>query len=163
MGSRSRWVAPMLRFDRRRHQETLNYLIKDGAAPIQRRSSFVDWNYSAELKAFSARKGETFSTELLIRAFNTESHEKALGIETIKLDLKSNEILAIEGEKLINSPLVSWLRNAFPDFPEKGIEALRDFLTCEDMLTNVSFHIGTRKLTMSEEYLPNAATLVKVR
>lgn len=57
-----RWVSPTLRELKRRKD-------KMGPEPIARRSSFIDWNFNAELYAFSKRLNENFNLTLLQQAF----------------------------------------------------------------------------------------------
>lgn len=159
----------LVELNKRRQKVELNHMLKDGKVPVQRRSNFSDWNFEAELKAFGSRLGEVFNPSLLSTALTMKSHvmaeietQKQLGIENVQLDLQSNEKLAEEGGKLIEKTIVSWLRTALPAFPEEGIASLADYLTSEDMLANVSFHIGTKELVLLEDYPPSAAVLAQV-
>jgi len=147
----------------------LNHMLKDGKVPVPRRSSFSDWNFEAELKAFSARLGESFDSSLLTTAFTMPSHvqaeiqtQKQLGIDDINLTIESNEKLAEVGGEVIEKTVLSWLRTSLPAFPEEGIASLAEYLTSEDMLANVSFHIGTKELVLLEDYPPSAAVLAQV-
>jgi len=158
----------MMEIEKRRQKEELNYLIKDGAVPVVRRSDFLDWNYMAELKAFSSRIGETFNLNRLTTALTTESHvvaeiekQKELGIDT-NVQFESNKNLSVKGAELIETVVAGWLRAALPDFPEEGVQAVVGYLTCEDMLAEVAFHIGTRDLVLTKDYPPNKETLSQV-
>jgi len=143
----------------------LDHMLKQEMVPIPRRSSFSDWNYQAEIKAFQARIGESFDQELLARAFVTESHvmmekkkQEELGVE-VSTGLVDNTKLASDGKVIISDALGSWLRGALPLLPEEGIEAVIKYLTTDTMMADVAFHLGVRDLVLSEEYPPSANTL----
>ena len=132
---------------------------------IPRRSSFSDWNYHAEVKALQARLGEKFDADILMRALVMESHvdqerlkQEELGVE-VSTQLRDNSELAVKGEKIIKTVLTRWLRSAYPLLPEEMISEVMQFLTTEQMLAEVGFHIGLREIILSEEYPPSAATL----
>ena len=132
---------------------------------VQRRSSFSDWNYHAELKALQARLGEKFDGELLMRALVMESHleqerlkQEELGVEVTSQQGDNSE-LAVKGEKIIKTVLTRWLRSAYPLLPEEMITEVRQFLSTEEMLAEVGFHIGLREIILSEEYPPSAASI----
>ena len=132
---------------------------------VPRRSSFSDWNYHAELKALQARLGERFDGDLLMRALVMESHleqerlkQEELGVE-VTSQLSDNSELAVKGETIIKTVLTRWLRSAYPLLPEEMITEVRQFLTTEQILAEVGFHIGLREIILSEEYPPSAATL----
>ena len=46
--------------------------------------------------------------------------------------------------------------------PEEGVQAVVNFLTTDQLLAHVSFHIGTLDLIMTVDYPPSAQTLKKV-
>ena len=165
-GWNNRSVVPFLReVNRRQEVVELDHMLKQEVVPIPRRSSFTDWNYQAEMKAFQARIGESFNKELLARVFVTESHVKMekrkqeeLGVEA-STGLVDNSKLASEGMVIIEAALGSWLRGALPLLPEEGIVAVINYLTTETMMADVAFHIGMRELVLSEEYPPSSNTL----
>jgi len=165
-GWNNRSVAPFLReVNRRQEIVELDHMLKQEVVPIPRRSSFTDWNYQAEIKAFQARIGEKFDKALLARAFVTESHVKMemkkqeeLGVE-VSTGLLDNTKLASDGLIIITDALGSWLRGALPLLPEEGIEAVINYLTTETMMADIAFHLGMRELVLSEEYPPSANTL----
>ena len=67
------------------------------------------------------------------------------------------------GTDLIDYTLKGFLRQAFAYIPEEGIEAVvANFLTTEDMMAHVSFHVGTKDLILCEEYPPSRTTLANV-
>ncbi|XP_023349039.1 39S ribosomal protein L44, mitochondrial [Eurytemora carolleeae] len=135
---------------------------------IIRRSNHVEWNYSAELFAFSARLGEQIPSKLLEDVFTTEGYIEAekekyaqLNIQDISLQMKSNKNLANKGEDILESVVSSWLRGAFPALPEEGIQAVKEYLLSEETLAEVSFHIGAKDLIQSIEYPPLRETFAQ--
>jgi large subunit ribosomal protein L44 len=120
-------------------------------------------NYSAELYAFSCRLGERFDDSMLRESLTSVSYAEAessrqrdLGI-LAKTVFKTNLRLAEKGHKLVTATLLDYVRSAFPYLPEEGVAAFIDFLTSEETMANVSFHMGTKDLILSEVslcYLP---------
>jgi len=167
VGHRSRTVRPVLQeIDRRRKTVELNNKLKE-VNPIDRRSSFLEWNFPAELFAFSARLGENIPQQLLAEAFMTDGHleaekekQKKLNIE-INENLKSNTELSVQGAELLEKVVVGWLRGALPALPEEGVQAVSSSLLSEDSLADVSFHIGTKDLILAVEYPPLKEDYVK--
>merc|ERR1712001_777297 len=154
-----------IEFNERRQIAELDSMLKKGQVEVQRRSSFSDWNYQAEVKALQARLGEKFDGELLMRALVMESHleqerlkQEELGVE-VTSQLTDNSELAEKGDEIIKTVLTRWLRSAYPLLPEEMITEVRQFLTTEQLLAEVGFHIGLREIILSEEYPPSAATL----
>jgi len=138
----------------------LNNKLKE-VNPISRRSGFLEWNLQSELFAFAARLGENIDQQLLLEAFTTASYVEAeikkqadLGITQVKLHQQSNEALAEAGGAVLEDVLQSGLRIVLPALPEEGIQAVKEYLSSEDVLANISFHIGTKDLIFSLEYPP---------
>ena len=119
-----------------------------------------------ELYAFSARLSEDFDASKLREAFATPAYvrkeEKRLQ-ELQLLDdahdnsgsnnvIQSNERLAGIGAKFLEASLLKYTRSAFPYLPEDGVEALVKHLMTERVLSDISFHIGTKDLIMSEVF-----------
>ncbi|XP_012275119.1 39S ribosomal protein L44, mitochondrial [Orussus abietinus] len=153
-GQRSikRWVAPTLK-ELRRRQEKL------GPQPEPVRSSFLEWNRSAELYAFNKRLTESFKTDLLEQSFTHRSYiiqeeqkQKELGIEIPQLDIKSNDELIQEGREITSRVVKSYLRQSLPCAPEECIRSLHDYLLSTAVLAKVSSHIGTKDLILSAEH-----------
>ena len=65
----------------------------------------------------------------------------------------SNEKLAEVGKRVILDSLRAYLRTSLPHLPEEGVEAITNFLTREELLAHVSFHIGTLDLVLSQVYV----------
>lgn len=167
VGHRSKVMRPIFQeFNERRKIVELNSKLKEENT-IVRRSSFLDWNYPAELYGFSARLGESIQQQLLQEAFTSRGYieaevqrQRQLGIEDINVNMKSNERLSEEGEKLMTRVVVDWLRGAFPYLPEEGVQAVKQFLLSEDLLAEISFHTGTKDLILSVDYPPTKSDYV---
>lgn len=137
-----------------------------GPQPLQRRSTFLEWNYHAELFAFGKRLGEEFRKDLLQRAFTHRSYivqeemkQKEVGIEEPNLSLEDNQDLARRGETLMSEYLKCHLRVALPRFPEEGICAVHDYLMSTETLAHVSRHLGTSDIILSSDFPVEEVTL----
>ena len=78
--------------------------------------------------------------------------------------LPSNESLAKEGSLIINQSLCAYVRWALPYLPEEGVQAVVNFLTTGQLISewpfdvlNVPKNYLTRKL---DEFLPRIQKLV---
>ena len=72
-----------------------------------------------------------------------------MGDDLLAPKFETNEDLAVEGRNVIENTLKTYLRTALPHLPEEGVEAITKFLTREELLAHVSFHIGTLDLVQS--------------
>ena len=81
-------------------------------------------------------------------------------LEDIEAD--SNENLALIGNNIIGDTLKAFVRIALPNIPEEGVEAIKNYLTSDEMLSRISFHIGTKDLILSKEYPPSRETYANV-
>ncbi|XP_049838813.1 39S ribosomal protein L44, mitochondrial [Schistocerca gregaria] len=157
-----RWVAPTLRELKKRKDRL-------GPEPIQKRSSFLEWNYHAEIFAFGKRLKEDFDRTLLQQAFTTRSYivqeemkQEQLGIEDPKLALTDNQELGKEGMKFMKNYIEIYLRESLPKLPEEGVVAICKFLMADSMLASISKLIGTEDLILSAEFPVEESTLVQV-
>ena len=66
------------------------------------------------------------------------------------------------GSNFIVKPLKAFVRTALPYIPEEGVEAITDFLTSDEMLARIAFHIGTKDLILSKKYPPSQQTYANV-
>lgn len=140
-----------------------------GPQPPKQRSKFIEWNYNAELYAFGKRVGEEFDKDYLQRAFiersyviSEEEKQKKVGIEDPKIAMKDNQEFASNGHLLIEDYSKRYLRTVFPTFPEEGICSVSDYLLSDDVLADISKHLGTTDIILSSEYPPSTATLANV-
>ena len=112
--------------------------------------------------AFQARLGEKFDDQKLREAFISVEYAEAEmkrqrdlqqqdeEDDNVNYQLPTNENLSAVGRKVIDESLTSYVRWALPYLPEEGVEAVVTFLTTEQLLAHVSFHIGTMDLILSE-------------
>lgn len=127
-----------------------------GPEPQTNRKTFIEWNYNAELFAFSKRLGEDFDMKQLQQAFTHRSYiieeemkQEKVGIENPVTNLEDNKVLIIKGEKLITDFVNIFLTSQLPRFPEAGIAAVQQYLLSDESLANVSSHLGTNDLILS--------------
>lgn len=76
-------------------------------------------------------------------------NQDLMGDDLLAPKFETNEDLAVEGRNVIENTLKTYLRTALPHLPEEGVEAITKFLTREELLAHVSFHIGTLDLVQS--------------
>ncbi|XP_033006189.1 39S ribosomal protein L44, mitochondrial [Lacerta agilis] len=127
----------------------------------RRRSEKPNWDYHAELQAFSHRLHEKFSLEFLKTAFvnhcyikQEESRRQELGLdkEAIALNLKDNEELSLKGVSFSRSYLTQCLEEAYPKIPHAGIEALVNFLTSEELVSYLARNLSLQDFTLCAEF-----------
>nr|CAG4645826.1 EOG090X0DYO [Lynceus sp. MCZ IZ 141354] len=161
---KARWVAPTLReLKRRKEIETkLNH-----GPIVEPRSSFLEWNYNAELYAFGRRLNEQFDDKLLRQALIHKSYVdqelerlKKLNMENT-LMLETNDALATEGETLLRTTLLGYLRGNLPKFPEEGIQAVCNHLCSTEVLSSIGHDLGLKELMFCAEYPPEKETFSK--
>ncbi|XP_061862025.1 large ribosomal subunit protein mL44 [Colius striatus] len=130
-------------------------------APPQRRSEKPNWDYHAEIQAFSHRLHENFSLDLLKTAFvnscyieSEEARRRELGLdkETVPLNLQDNSKLAEQGVSFSRSYLTQCFAGAYPDLPAKGVQALVDFLTGQELVSYVARNLSVQDLTLCKEF-----------
>uniref|UniRef100_A0A8B9MYF2 Mitochondrial fission factor n=1 Tax=Accipiter nisus TaxID=211598 RepID=A0A8B9MYF2_9AVES len=120
-----------------------------------------NWDYHAEIQAFSHRLHENFSLDLLKTAFvnssyiqSEEARRRELGLdkETAALNLQDNSKLAEQGMSFSRSYLTQSFEGAYPDLPAKGIGALVDFLTSQELVSYVAQNLSIQDLTLCKEF-----------
>lgn len=125
------------------------------------RSEKPNWDYHAEIQAFSHRLRENFSLDLLKTAFvnssyiqSEEARRRELGLdkETAALNLQDNSKLAEQGMSFSRSYLTQSFEGAYPDLPAKGIGALVDFLTSQELVSYVAQNLSIQDLTLCKEF-----------
>lgn len=137
-----------------------------GPDKMRKRSDWLDWNYDAEIYAFNKRLHENVSDETLRCVFIHDSYiqmeeqkRKDMSVQDAQLNLKSNSSLSALGEDVMSKFLLRYLRVAFQYLPEEGIRALHDYLISDDVLSHVSYNLGTKELIFCAEYPPSSSTL----
>ncbi|CAM5164566.1 unnamed protein product [Natator depressus] len=130
-------------------------------APATRRSEKPNWDYHAEIQAFSHRLHETFSLDLLKTAFvnscyikSEETRRQELGLdkEAVALNLQDNHKLSEQGVSLSRSYLTQCFEDAYPKMPSEGIRALVDFLTSQELVSYVARNLSIQDLTLCAEF-----------
>ena len=81
-------------------------------------------------------------------------NQDLMGDDLLAPKFETNEDLVVEGRNVIENTLKTYLRTALPHLPEEGVEAITKFLTREELLAHVSFHIGTLDLVQSVVSFP---------
>ncbi|GAB1865188.1 Large ribosomal subunit protein mL44 [Camponotus japonicus] len=153
-----RWVAPT--------QIEITNRKKRAPKRIPKRSTFLEWNRSAEIYAFNKRLSEDFKLEKLEQAFTFRSYviqeeqqQKKMGIEDPKLDIQDNTELIMKGEKLTSEIVQNYLTQVLPLAPESIIISLYDYLLSEEILAKVASHIGAKDIILTEEHPVTEKTL----
>lgn len=132
----------------------------EGPPPPKPRSQQPNWDYHAEVQAFSTRLHENFSLEVLKTAFINpcylqaeQERRKELGMdsEATALVLKDNIQLSEKGAGFTTSFLTDWCRASFPSLPSEGVDGVVGHLTSSAVVTYVARNLGIEDLTMSRE------------
>ncbi|XP_075720037.1 large ribosomal subunit protein mL44 [Rhinoderma darwinii] len=160
---KKRWLWPHLKFLKRKAA------LEGPPKPVPR-SQQPNFDYHAEIVAFSKRLNETFSVHLLKTAFVNpsylvaeESRRRELGLdyETAALNLQDNHKLAEDGSTFTLSYLTNTLQQAFPSLPAAGLKALVDYLTSQQVMCHVAHNLSVGDLTLSSECPLSPDTLQK--
>ncbi|KAM4040712.1 large ribosomal subunit protein mL44 [Anomaloglossus baeobatrachus] len=160
---KKRWLWPYLRYLKRKAA------LEGPTKPVPRLQQ-PNFDYHAEIVAFSKRLHETFSIQLLKTAFvspsyllQEESRRRDLGLdrETAALNLQDNEALAEVGSEFTASYLTSTLQQAFPNLPRAGLEAVVDYLTSQEVMCHVAQNLCVEDLALSSECPLSPDTLQK--
>lgn len=127
-----------------------------GPQPPQRRSGFIEWNWTSELFAFSKRLHEEFNPVLLQEALTVQSYiaeeerkQKEVGIEDPVTNLKDNSELASIGGDILSTYVEMFISSQLPKLPAAGVRSMRDYLLSDDVLAKLSQHIGTKDLILT--------------
>lgn len=151
--------------EKKRWMKAYTYLMAkklklEGPPPPSPRCQKPNWDYHAEVQAFSTRLQENFSLELLKRAFVSpcylqaeQQRRQALGVdsEATALLLKDNLELSAKGAELTKSFLNDWCRASFPSLPSEGVDGVVGYLTGVPLVSHVAANLGMDDLTMSAE------------
>uniref|UniRef100_A0A3P9IKH1 Large ribosomal subunit protein mL44 n=1 Tax=Oryzias latipes TaxID=8090 RepID=A0A3P9IKH1_ORYLA len=133
----------------------------EGPPPPKPRWQQPNWDYHAEVQAFSVRLQENFSLDLLKTAFINPCYLRAererreqLGVdsESTALSLKDNVQLRNSGELFAKSFLSDWCRANFPRLPVVGVESIVGNLTSAATVSHVARNLGVEDLSMSADF-----------
>ncbi|NXD17263.1 RM44 protein, partial [Nothocercus nigrocapillus] len=129
--------------------------------PPQRRSEKPNWDYHAEIQAFSHRLHENFSLDLLKRAFVNPCYIKAeeerrqglgLGQEAVALNLRDNTELWEQGQEFVCSYLTQCFEGAYPSLPAEGVAALVGFLSSQELVAHVAQNLAVQDLALCAHF-----------
>ncbi|KAM8953201.1 large ribosomal subunit protein mL44 [Pelodytes ibericus] len=150
---KKRWLrAYLFALERRRK-------IEEPPKPVPR-SLQPNFDYHAEIVAFSQRLNETFSLELLKTAFVNSSYliqeqtrrlELGLDKDSAALSLQDNQKLFECGSDFSALHLHNSMKQAFPNLPAAGITAVVEYLTSQEVLCHVARNLAVEDLTLSSE------------
>ncbi|CAL8361810.1 unnamed protein product [Merluccius merluccius] len=133
----------------------------EGPPPPKPRSQKPNWDYHAEVQAFSCRLHENFPLELLKTAFvnpcymeseHRRRQELGMDAETTALVLKGNTELHSLGSQFTAGFLADWCRASFPSLHGDGVAAVAAHLSCAAVVCHVARNLGIEDLTMSAEH-----------
>ncbi|XP_047510922.1 39S ribosomal protein L44, mitochondrial [Pieris napi] len=151
-----RWVAPTLMEFKRREK-------KQGGKITNPRNTFLEWNLEAELFAFGKRLGEDFDSSLLLQAFTDRSYVIKEEMKQKEMEfavkMKDNRELSDEGMKFMDEYVQLYLEAVLPKFPKEGIISVKKHLLSENVLANISLHLGTKDIILAAEYPVDNYTL----
>lgn len=147
-----RWVAPVLRQLNNRKKQ-----IDPNDTP-QPRSSFLEWNYNAEIFAFGKRLGEEFQEDLLKRALTHRSYCNKVKDEQQEEKLLDNEEFIEEGGRFIKD----LVREEYgKSYQPVIVESLEKYFLSEKVLAHVGFYIGLKDIVLTAvSYLSRKGTLL---
>lgn len=117
---------------------------KVGPSPLEHRSTYLEWNYDAEIFAFGKRLGEEFNENILRKALTHRSYAKNLEDKDGTL-IEDNADLIDAGNYIITTYLKNEFRKKYPDVL---VNVLHDHLTTTKMLAYVSSHIGLKDIVL---------------
>ncbi|XP_055053033.2 large ribosomal subunit protein mL44 [Misgurnus anguillicaudatus] len=151
---KKRWMkAYTLIMERKRKME--------GPPPPKARSQQPNFDYHAEVEAFSARLQEHFSVDLLktsfvnpcyLRSEEERRHLLGLDAEATALNLQDNSELQEHGRTFTQGFLNNWCRENFPSLPEEGVAAVVGHLSGSEVMCHVARNLAVEELTMSAEF-----------
>ncbi|XP_020373894.1 39S ribosomal protein L44, mitochondrial [Rhincodon typus] len=151
---KKRWMKSyMLLMERKKKLE--------GPPPPKPRSQQPNWDYHAEVEAFSHRLNENFNLDLLKTAFvnpcyvtSEEARRRELRLEReeITLNLKDNQQLFEKGLLLTSTYLQDCFHSTYPNLPADGVKALTSHLTGSQTVCNVARNLAVEDLTLSAEF-----------
>lgn len=146
-------MAPTLKELNRRKRKA----IEEGTfQKHEKRSGFLEWNFSAEIYAYNARLNENFRLELLVQAFTQRSYiaqeelrQREVGIEEPVVNLKDNFELAKKGEEIVHKYVTAFVRSHLPLYPDAGVTAVKDYLCSREKLAFVSSQLGNKEIILT--------------
>jgi len=132
----------------------------EGPPPPKPRCLQPNWDYHAEVQAFSVRLHESFSLELLKTAFINPSYliseqekRRSAGMDaaTTALSLIDNTELSKLGLGFTEGFLTDWCQASFPNLPSEGVAAVVGYLTSHTVVCHVAKNLAIGDLVMTAE------------
>ncbi|CAD7093120.1 unnamed protein product [Hermetia illucens] len=136
-----RWVAPVLKEVNKRKK-------KMGPEPERPRSSFIEWNYNAELFAFNKRLKEDMDLAKLQQAFVHRSYI-----------IQEEQKQRANGETIINGYTEGFLKFFLPKMPASLVASVQKQLTSDQALAYLAENLGMGDLVLSSEFPLQEGTL----
>lgn len=133
----------------------------EGEPAPKPRSQQPNWDYHAEVEAFSARLKERFSLELLKTAFINPCYlrsgvekYRALGLnnKAAVLNVRDNTQLREHGQQFTLSFLKDWCKSNVSNLPKTGVTAVVDYLTGSEVMCHVARNLAVEELSMTAEF-----------
>lgn len=118
---------------------------KIGPEEPQPRSSFLEWNYDAEVYAFGKRLGEEFREDILKRALLHRSYCNQRKGEGADEESKDNVELIEEGGRFIKE----CVRNVYGKYPETIFDSIEAYLLSEGVLSHVASYMGLKDIVLT--------------
>ncbi|KAJ8940906.1 hypothetical protein NQ318_017497 [Aromia moschata] len=125
-----------------------------GPEPERPRSTYLEWNYEAEIYAFAKRLGEEFDRKLLKQALiqreyaNMQEFKAQEKGEPIPDNIHNFEFVQ-EGDKIITEYIIQEYNKSYPD---DVVNAVKQYLSSDDMLSHVAKHIGLKDIILTNEF-----------
>lgn len=132
--------------------------------PERKQADFQNWNYRAEIFAFSRRIQENLSETTLVRVFAHPSYVDSIKKQQLKydlpsIDIESNADLVTRGNQILDHCIKAYLRYTYSRLPEEGIASIADYLMSELVLADVAKWIGCKDIIMTAEWPPQPRTM----
>jgi len=106
-----------------------------------------------------SQESSSSSSESSSETSDAEEQKQLSPADNDAIRSSSNFEMAVRGEDILDEVVAGYVRTAFPWLPEEGVRAIHAFLTTDEKLAHVSFHIGTMDLILSKEYPPTVRTM----
>lgn len=130
------------------------------------RTSFTDWNPTAELFAFSKRLSEDFKLPVLQQAFIHDTYiaqelekQKDIGIENPTVEIQDNSHLIATGSDLLMKSVSNFVDEKLSSAPAPLKSAVTEHLLSDDSLAKLAKNLGAAELILSAAFPVDQKTL----
>ncbi|KAL4648504.1 39S ribosomal protein L44, mitochondrial [Arapaima gigas] len=133
----------------------------EGPPPPTPRSQQPNWDYQAEIQAFSSRLQEDFALEVLktalvnpcyVKSEEDRRHLLEVDKEAAALSLNDNTQLRMQGLDFALGFLTDWCQGSFPNLPKQGVAAVVTHLSSHTVVCHVARNLAVEELTLSAQY-----------